>query len=186
LESRKNYLKTKDMTQLQELFNHICNVEGITPSEALKKTRKREIVQVRQKYFKIAQKNNLGSSAKIGKVTGQDHATVIHGIKTVNNLIDVDKQFRESYKRLEISCCELFDFTKSFEWKESGNKDGSLLIECFYHGLRIGAIDRLGENYYIVTKATSTGIVSDVEIVEDLPKLKTEIMQGFLSFKNML
>jgi len=59
------------------------------------KTRKREIVQARQIAMFFSKKYTKSSLATIGIHCGnKDHATVLHACRTVNNLIDTDKQFR--------------------------------------------------------------------------------------------
>ena len=59
------------------------------------KTRKREIVQARQIAMYFSKKFTKSSLATIGIHCGnKDHATVLHACRTVNNLIDTDKQFR--------------------------------------------------------------------------------------------
>ncbi len=59
------------------------------------KTRKREIVQARQIAMFFSKKFTKSSLATIGIHCGnKDHATVLHACRTVNNLIDTDKQFR--------------------------------------------------------------------------------------------
>ncbi len=59
------------------------------------KTRKREIVQARQLAMYFAKKHTKASLATIGLHCGnKDHATVLHACRTVNNLVETDKQFR--------------------------------------------------------------------------------------------
>ncbi|RLD63257.1 MAG: chromosomal replication initiator protein DnaA [Bacteroidetes bacterium] len=59
------------------------------------KTRKREIVQARQIAMFFSKKFTKSSLATIGIHCGnKDHATVLHACRTVNNLVDTDKQFR--------------------------------------------------------------------------------------------
>jgi len=59
------------------------------------KTRKREIVQARQIAMYFSKKYTKSSLATIGIHCGnKDHATVLHACRTVNNLLDTDKQFR--------------------------------------------------------------------------------------------
>ncbi len=59
------------------------------------KTRKREIVQARQIAMYFSKNLTKSSLASIGSQIGnKDHATVLHACKTVNNLIETDKQFR--------------------------------------------------------------------------------------------
>lgn len=59
------------------------------------KTRKREIVQARQLAMYFSKKHTKSSLATIGLHCGnKDHATVLHACRTVNNLLETDKQFR--------------------------------------------------------------------------------------------
>lgn len=73
----------------------VCDYFDI-PVELMKsKTRKREIVQARQLAMYFSKQMTKNSLANIGLHCGnKDHATVLHACKTVNNLIDTDKQFR--------------------------------------------------------------------------------------------
>lgn len=66
------------------------------PIELMKsKTRKREVVQARQIAMYYAKNHTKASLASIGAhCGGKDHATVLHAYRTVNNLIETDKQFR--------------------------------------------------------------------------------------------
>ncbi len=66
------------------------------PLELLKsKTRKREVVQARQIAMYFAKSMTKSSLATIGlHCGGKDHATVLHACRTVNNLMDTDKRFK--------------------------------------------------------------------------------------------
>lgn len=78
------------------------------------KTRKREILQARQiaMYFsKLLTKSSLASiGAQIGN---KDHATVLHACKTVNNLYDTDKFFRNDVDEIEKRIKEVKESIKS-------------------------------------------------------------------------
>jgi chromosomal replication initiator protein len=73
----------------------VCDYFDI-PIEIMKsKTRKREIVQCRQLAMYFSKQMTKNSLAMIGKHCGnKDHATVLHAVKTINNLMETDKQFR--------------------------------------------------------------------------------------------
>ncbi|HPE56781.1 MAG TPA: chromosomal replication initiator protein DnaA [Bacteroidales bacterium] len=73
------------------------------PLEAIhSKTRKREIVQARQLAMYFSKKLTKASLATIGLHCGnKDHATVLHACRTVNNLIETDKQFRNYVEELD-------------------------------------------------------------------------------------
>ena len=80
----------------------VCDYFGL-PLEAIhSKTRKREIVQARQLAMFFSKKMTKASLATIGQHCGKkDHATVLHACRTVNNLIDTDKQFRNYVEELD-------------------------------------------------------------------------------------
>ena len=68
----------------------------------ISKTRKREIVQARQIAMYFAKKMTKSSLATIGLHCGnKDHATVLHACRTVNNLMETDKQFKEYVDELD-------------------------------------------------------------------------------------
>jgi chromosomal replication initiator protein len=80
----------------------VCDYFNITLDLINSKTRKREIVQARQLAMFFAKKHTKASLATIGLHCGnKDHATVLHACRTVNNLIDTDKQFRIYVEELD-------------------------------------------------------------------------------------
>ncbi len=80
----------------------VCDYFDITLDMINSKTRKREIVQARQLAMFFSKRHTKSSLATIGLHCGnKDHATVLHACRTVNNLIDTDKQFRTYVEELE-------------------------------------------------------------------------------------
>ena len=80
----------------------VCDYFDISPDQLHSKTRKREIVQARQIAMYFSKSLTKSSLASIGsQIGGKDHATVLHACKTVNNLIDTDKQFRQTVNNIE-------------------------------------------------------------------------------------
>jgi len=77
------------------------------PEGAIKyDSRKREVVQARQIAMVLSKQLTKKSLDYIGKqLADRDHATVLHAIKTVNNLIDTDKEFKKTY----FEICEKVD-----------------------------------------------------------------------------
>ena len=66
------------------------------------KTRKREVVQARQISMYFSKKMTKSSLASIGAhCGGKDHATVLHACRTINNLVETDKQFRTYVEDLD-------------------------------------------------------------------------------------
>jgi len=80
----------------------VCDYFNLSLDVINSKTRKREIVQARQLAMFFAKKHTKASLATIGLHCGnKDHATVLHACRTVNNLIDTDKQFRIYVEELD-------------------------------------------------------------------------------------
>jgi chromosomal replication initiator protein len=80
----------------------VCDFFNIPAEVINSKTRKREIVQARQLAMYFAKKHTKASLATIGLHCGnKDHATVLHACRTVNNLIETDKQFRGYVEELD-------------------------------------------------------------------------------------
>jgi chromosomal replication initiator protein len=85
----------------------VCDYFNMPVDSLQTKTRKREVVQARQIAMFFSKSLTKSSLASIGSQIGhKDHATVLHACKTVNNLIDTDKQFKidmeEIEKRLKV------------------------------------------------------------------------------------
>ena len=66
------------------------------------KNRKRNVVQARQLAMFFSKKYTKSSLSTIGSQIGQrDHATVLHACKTVENLIETDREFKKYVSDLE-------------------------------------------------------------------------------------
>jgi chromosomal replication initiator protein len=80
----------------------VCDYFDIPVDAINSKTRKRDIVQARQLAMYYSKKHTKASLATIGLHCGnKDHATVLHACRTVNNLIETDKQFRTYVEEIE-------------------------------------------------------------------------------------
>jgi len=80
----------------------ICDYFGITLDMINSKTRKREIVQARQMAMFFSKKHTKNSLASIGLQCGnKDHATVLHACRTVNNLMETDRQFKAHIEEID-------------------------------------------------------------------------------------
>ncbi|MFV0377317.1 MAG: chromosomal replication initiator protein DnaA [Mangrovibacterium sp.] len=80
----------------------VCDYFNLSVDHLHTKTRKREIVQARQLAMYFSKNMTKSSLASIGSQIGnKDHATVLHACKTVNNLIETDKNFRSFVDEIE-------------------------------------------------------------------------------------
>ena len=85
----------------KEIIEKVIELEGFTPEELKMKCRKRELVFARQIAMFFCRKLTTVSLALTGSYFGRDHATVLHAVKTINNLIDTDREIRERVERYE-------------------------------------------------------------------------------------
>ena len=89
---------------IETIISKVCEHYNIEESAIHTKTRKREIVQVRQIAMFLAKKHTDHSASKIGQFIGKrDHATVLHACKTVKDLIEVDKNFKNEIEEIEAT-----------------------------------------------------------------------------------
>jgi chromosomal replication initiator protein len=95
----KNTAREVSIDYIQKV---VCDYFDL-PIDLLKsKTRKREVVQARQIAMFFAKNMTKSSLATIGMhCGGKDHATVLHACRTVNNLMDTDKRFKNYISELE-------------------------------------------------------------------------------------
>ena len=95
--------ESKPMT-VSDIIAKVCEHYKIDETAIHTKTRKREVVQVRQVAMYLAKKHTDTSSSKIGQLIGnKDHATVLHACKIVKDQVDVDKSFKAEIEEIEMS-----------------------------------------------------------------------------------
>lgn len=93
---------TKKEISIDYIQKVVCNYFNIPVDMLQSRTRKREIVQARQVAMFFSKSLTKSSLATIGsQIGGKDHATVLHACKTVNNLLDTDKHFKNQIEDIE-------------------------------------------------------------------------------------
>ena len=89
---------------VDNIIEKVCSHYKVDASTIHTKTRKREVVQVRQVAMYLAKKHTDTSSSKIGQLIGnKDHATVLHACKIVKDQVEVDKAFKAEIEEIEAS-----------------------------------------------------------------------------------
>ncbi len=95
-------LEHKQFT-VKKILETVCNYFNLNESLVHTKSRKQEIVQMRQIAMYLSKKYTDSSLAHIGKVIGnKDHATVLHSINTVKDQLDINKAFRSTMEAIEL------------------------------------------------------------------------------------
>jgi chromosomal replication initiator protein len=91
------YLKKEKMVITEEqIFDIVGQDYGLTKEQIISRSRKRECVESRHLIAYIIKRKTRFSLAKIGEmVGGKDHTTIIHSIRTFEDLFGTDSVFRE-------------------------------------------------------------------------------------------
>ena len=93
---------TKRDISIDFILQSVSDYFHIDENCILSQTRKREIVQVRQVAMYFAKQMTQMSLKSIGTRLGKkDHATVLHAVNTVNNLMETDRRFKMQMEELE-------------------------------------------------------------------------------------
>ena len=87
---------------IESIISKVCDYYNIEEQSIHTKSRKHEIVQVRQISMYLAKKYLDYSTSKIGAYIGKrDHATVLHACNMVRDQIQVDKNFKADMENIE-------------------------------------------------------------------------------------
>jgi len=88
----------------EAILQSVIGIYGVDMRSINSKSRKREIVWARQAAMSLCKKYTTQSVSRIGQVVGgRDHATVLHAIKNVDDLLQSDAEFREKFKAAEAA-----------------------------------------------------------------------------------
>ncbi len=98
---------TKQTISIDFIQKTVCDYFCISYDKLFSNTRKREIVQARQLAMYFAKVFTKHSLSVIGSKCGnKDHATVLYACKTVKNLTDTDRNFKQYVHDIESSIRE--------------------------------------------------------------------------------
>ena len=87
---------------VEQVVDKVCQHYDTDIRAISSKSRKREVVIVRQVAMFLAKKLTDSSNSVIGQYVGhRDHATVIHACKAVKSQSEVDKQFKKEIDEIE-------------------------------------------------------------------------------------
>ncbi len=75
-------------------------VESYFEINISRNTRKRQYVEARAIYFKLCREFTQLSLGQIGKSVNRDHASVLHGVRSINTWVQVDKRMNNSMRIL--------------------------------------------------------------------------------------
>ena len=94
-------IEKKNVT-IDQIISTTCEHFNVKEEDVFGKSRKAEIVTVRQMSMYLAHKHTKLTASKIGIYVGnRDHATVLHGIKTIDGRLKKDKKLQRHLEELE-------------------------------------------------------------------------------------
>lgn len=86
--------------QVNSMMKVVCKLTQVDWSELKGKSRKREINDIRQTSMWILRKGTSLSFANIGAIFNRHHATVLHAVESVNNMIETDRYYRAHVEQI--------------------------------------------------------------------------------------
>lgn len=87
---------------MEQIVREVANEYGIEPEDLRSASRTAKIALPRQIVMYLTNKHTEQTLVAIAKkLKRKNHTTVMHGIKTISNRIEIDKKFKESIEALE-------------------------------------------------------------------------------------
>lgn len=139
--------KAKQEELSKALLLFLSKKSGKLLGEIQQRKRKREIVLERQKFYYLCKINNICSLSVSASYFNQNHASALHGYKTICNLMETDKLMFSQMRVLDRLVKEFVLNLKLFTWVEN---DKTKVDEMFYKGKLVGYYDRNTNMYKIV------------------------------------
>ena len=89
---------------IDEILEKVCRHYNVEQRQVFSKSRKRDLVQVRQVSMYLAQKYTKMPAGRIGQLIGnRDHSTVIHSCNAIEQRLKVDLAFQAELSSIENS-----------------------------------------------------------------------------------
>ena len=85
----------------QIILNSVAHFFAISEDEIKGAKKPRPIAEARKVYFYLSRRLTKYSFNSIGDLVNKDHATVMHGVKSCSQLMDVYPDFRDQVNQLE-------------------------------------------------------------------------------------
>jgi chromosomal replication initiation ATPase DnaA len=93
-EKYEKYLE-KNKTDWLIAIEEACKIWGVTYEQFKSRKKTKDIVSARYFFFYWAcEVNKCMSLSQIGDKANRDHATVLHGVRTVKNISEFNKHYR--------------------------------------------------------------------------------------------
>lgn len=88
-------------TDMRHILNTVCSEYGIDTKKVFTKDRHYPLAECRYLIYHFAKKLSYCiTTTEMGKYFNQDHCTVIHGLRHIDDLISTDHDVKIHYKRI--------------------------------------------------------------------------------------
>jgi len=89
---------------IDDILEKVCQHYNVTQQSVFSKSRKRDLVQVRQVSMYLAQKYTKMPASRIGQlIGGRDHSTVLHSCAAIEQRLKIDRKFSDELGSIENS-----------------------------------------------------------------------------------
>ncbi len=82
------------------MITEFCKILVVNPDDVLGESRRPAYTLPRMLYWKLMRREGY-TLAEIGRLNGRHHSTVIHALRRANELIEVDREVRAMWERVE-------------------------------------------------------------------------------------
>lgn len=103
---KNDYIGDKRYSEFR-IQDIVCGYFKVLPDEIKDRTRKREVLQIRQiliyflKQYTRLSLNKIGLFVSLEGAKPFDHATCLHATRTINNIISTEKEFRIQIEEID-------------------------------------------------------------------------------------
>ena len=101
-----NSIKYRGMTFEGHVAGFIKDIFNINPLLS-NEYRGRKLCEARQVFMTLVSKHSTMTLSAVGRLVGKDHATVLHAIKTIENLCETDPKFDYKYNQVKEKVIKL-------------------------------------------------------------------------------
>jgi hypothetical protein len=104
--------------KLEIIAKEVCIEFELTMEELFSKTRKSEIVIARKVFYNLCRKyteltyENIGACSYKDYGFKLDHATIIHSVKSIDEILPYDKYLRSQYNNVDMTLNIMFNGDK--------------------------------------------------------------------------
>lgn len=91
--------------ELKDIIRRVCAITKVPEEKLKERTRKPDVVFARQMIWRLVKEYKLPiSSVSLGQMFGgKDHSTILFGIKTMTDRIEVEDETRMTYEQIKKS-----------------------------------------------------------------------------------